>query len=51
MSLRDWLANRWVTEHQTSRQETLDLLAVADRDLTGCNVAGLSADARGTLNY
>lgn len=51
MSLRDWLANRWVTEHQASRPEILDLLAVADRDLADAGVSGLSADARLSLAY
>ena len=33
MSLEDWLKNGWLVEHQTSRQEMVDLLAMADRDL------------------
>ena len=49
--MRDWLATHWITEHQTDRQEIRDLLAVADRDLADCNVAGLSADARLALAY
>jgi hypothetical protein len=51
VNLRDWQANRWITEHRTNRLEILDLLAVADRDLTDSNVAGLSADARLALAY
>jgi hypothetical protein len=33
MSLDEWLANRWVTEHESSAQEESDLLALIDRDL------------------
>jgi len=33
MSLQDWLKSRWLIKHQTSRQEILDLLSMADRDL------------------
>ena len=35
MSLQDWLKSRWLIKHQTSRQEILDLLSMADRDLAG----------------
>jgi hypothetical protein len=28
MSLDEWLANRWVTEHESSAQEVSDLLAL-----------------------
>ncbi|MBN1504858.1 MAG: hypothetical protein JW952_07345 [Candidatus Eisenbacteria bacterium] len=51
MNLRDWQANRWITEHRTNRLELKDLLAVADRDLADSGVAGLSADARLGLAY
>ena len=30
MSLRDWLANRWLVEHTTSPAEIADLLEVAE---------------------
>lgn len=46
MSLLDWLANGWVTLHQTSRQEIGDLLNAADRDLADVEITGLSADWR-----
>ena len=46
MSLSEWLARGWLTEHKTSLQEISDLFAVADRDLRDCQAAGLSPDAR-----
>ncbi len=46
MILESWLKNKWLVEHQTSRQEITNLLAVADRELTDCQVTGLSCDAR-----
>jgi hypothetical protein len=51
MSLSDWHKAGWLTEHQTSKQEIADLLAVADRDLTDCQVAGLSPDRRLNISY
>jgi hypothetical protein len=51
MSLSDWHKAGWLTEHQTSKQEIADLLAVADRDLTDCQVAGLSPDWRLNISY
>ncbi len=51
MSLQDWLKNGWLTEHKPSRQETRDLLGVADRDLADCAVPGLSADWRLNIAY
>lgn len=33
MSLQNWLANRWLTRHTVSEQETDDLLEAAARDL------------------
>lgn len=51
MSLRDWLKNGWLTEHQSSQQEISDLLAVIDRDLTDCQTSGLSPDWRLSIAY
>jgi hypothetical protein len=39
------------TEHEPSRQEILDLLAIADRDLKDCRSEGLSADRRFNIAY
>src|SRR5574341_295587 len=46
MSLRDWLASRWIVEHEPSREEIADLFAVVERDLKDAAVARLSADWR-----
>ncbi len=46
MSLRDWLADSWLTAHKTNPQEIQGLLSVAKRELTDAQVRGLSTDAR-----
>lgn len=51
MSLQDWLKSRWLVEHQTSRQEILDLLKMADRDLAQCQTANLSPDWQLNIAY
>ena len=51
MSLQDWLKNRWLVEHQTSRQEILGLLSMADRDLTQCRTPSLSPDWQLNIAY
>ena len=51
MSLRDWLKNGWLIEHQTSPQEIADLLSVVDRDLDNCQTAGLSPDWKLNIAY
>ena len=33
MSLQDWLNNGWLRTHKTDRQEMVNLLAIADRDI------------------
>lgn len=51
MSLGDWLRNGWITEHETSPQEIIELLRMADRDLKECQAAGLSPDWRLAIAY
>lgn len=51
MSLQDWLKAAWLREHQSSKQEIGDLLAVVDRDLRDSQVSGLSADWRLSIAY
>jgi hypothetical protein len=51
MSLKDWLRNGWLAEHETSPQEIIDLLRIADRDLRECQTAGLSPDWRLAMAY
>jgi len=51
MSLQDWLNNRWLVEHESSRREIADLLGVIDRDMGDCRTSGLSADWRLAIAY
>ncbi len=51
MSLRDWLENGWLIEHQTSVQDIGGLLGVADRDLANSQVSGLSPDWQLNIAY
>ncbi len=51
MSLGDWLRNGWLVEHETSPQEIIELLRIADRDLQECQTAGLSPDWRLAIAY
>ena len=51
MSLKDWLKNAWLTEHETSQEEIADLLAVIDRDLDDCQSEGLSPDWQLAIAY
>jgi hypothetical protein len=50
-SLKDWLKFGWLKEHQASRQEIADLLAVADRDLGASKTSGLHNDWRFNIAY
>jgi hypothetical protein len=51
MSLSDWVKAQWIKEHKSSRDEILNLLGVADRDLRDCEISGLSGDARLAIAY
>ncbi len=51
MSLADWVQNGWLAEHQTSREEILNLLAIADRDLDTSQLKGLASDWVLTIAY
>ena len=51
MGLQDWLKNRWLIEHKTSRQEITDLLNMADRDLAQCRTPNLSPDWQLNIAY
>jgi hypothetical protein len=51
MSLKIWLENRWVVEHETSPAEVADLLEVVGRDLADAAIDGLSADWRLGIAY
>jgi len=51
MSLRQWLANGWLIQHQPSPEETASLFEVVDRDLRDAGTEGLSADWRFAIAY
>jgi hypothetical protein len=51
MTLKSWFENRWLTAHESSREEIADLLAVVDRDLEDAAVDGLSPDWRMAIAY
>lgn len=51
MTLEDWLANHWISEHRTSAEEMSALRSVVDRDLQDAGVAALSADRRFATAY
>ena len=51
MSLGDWLRNGWLVEHESSPQEIIELLRIADRDLRECQTVGLSPDWRLAMAY
>jgi hypothetical protein len=51
MSLRDWLANRWLVEHTTSPAEIADLMEVVRRDLEDAAIERLSPDWRMGIAY
>ena len=51
MNLGDWLRNGWLAEHETSSQEIVELLRIADRDLRECRTVGLSPDWQLAMAY
>lgn len=51
MSLADWLANRWIEAHRTSRAEIADLLAIAARDIAQSGIDGLEPEWRLNIAY
>jgi uncharacterized protein (UPF0332 family) len=51
MTLEDWRRSGWLSAHEPSRQETSDLLAIADRDLKDCRSEGLSPDWKFNIAY
>lgn len=46
MSLSLWLEKGWLKEHKPTSREIAELLAVADRSLKDCQLAGLSSDGK-----
>ena len=51
MSLKNWKDNGWIREHRTSRQETTNLFAIVERDLSDAASTQLSADWRFGIAY
>ncbi len=51
MTLEQWQSNGWLTPHTPSREEIVDLLAAADRDLASACTPGLHADWRLNIAY
>ena len=51
MSLQDWLNNKLLTEHTTSRKEIAGLLAAVDRDLAECVQENISPEWRLAIAY
>lgn len=51
MSLKDWLSNGWLIEHETTREEIADLFGVAQRDIADAQISGLSPDWRLNIAY
>ena len=46
MSLKRYLDNRWIREHETSADEISNLLAIADRDIAQSQTPGLGPEWR-----
>ena len=46
MSFNLWVEKGWLKEHKPTSREIAELLAVADRALKDCQIAGLSSDAK-----
>jgi hypothetical protein len=51
MSLSDWQKNGWLKAHQPTRQEIVDLLGLAERDLKSAKLKGLDEDWRFNIAY
>lgn len=51
MSLRQWADNKWLREHQSSKQEIAGLLSIVDRDIHDAATNDLSADWKFGIAY
>jgi hypothetical protein len=51
MSLSLYLSNRWIRKHESSRDETTRLLAIADRDIQQSQTPGLGPEWRFDIAY
>ncbi len=46
MTLHEWRDNGWIREIESSKQEVIDFLSIAERELTDASVQALSVDSR-----
>lgn len=51
MSLKRYLADKWIREHETSPQEIENLFAIADRDIAQSQTPGLGPEWRFDIAY
>jgi hypothetical protein len=51
MTLKQWLANRWLVKHETTKDEIAALISVVERDLRDAAVEGVSPDWRLAIAY
>src|SRR5713226_8399067 len=51
MSLENWQKFGWLKAHKTNREEIVDLVGVADRDLAASNTPSLHDDWRFNIAY
>jgi len=51
MTLDEWLQNKWLKTHASSREEVKELLGKIDRDLTEAEKQVISADWRLAIGY
>lgn len=51
MTLKQWLENSWLRQHQTKPREITDLLQIVDRDLEDARERHISSDWRFGIAY
>ena len=51
MTLEQYLENKWLVGHQSSKDEILRLLLLIERDLSDCSVSKISPDWRLAIAY
>ena len=49
--MKQWLENKWLSEHRTSSSEIKRLLKVVERDIRDSKTAGMSADWKLAIAY
>jgi hypothetical protein len=51
MSFVDWVKNRWLEAHRSSREEIGNLLGIVERDLRDSDAKDVSNDWRFAIAY